>query len=997
MKRICIFLVILYNVILYSSCPPVTSGERCWNVAVDALKEIITIESKLDLLSNSINTDISGIYTVAAVINSNVINGNHLLSTINSNLDELELEIITAESKLIVLESQINLINTFAQQIAVDVSGTFTALDALDATITSQLSIVITELENVEQTIDVITASSIDNTAIIADQLTVLAQEVNILNSALDITLPNIGFAVDTCASLVQILNANTNQLQNSITTNFAGTFTMLDAQFILATKIESITENIHIHNATDLTGVFTALNQVSQTLNNIESTADIVALINARNKAISIESLVDISVSYADHIISKIAPLPSVADHVISILEKVDLLPLDNASSKLNITATELDVIESSAETIESKLAKLVTSNEQNLSLLELIVGTATYVASNIDNITHTQAISKLERANSSLPHILQTEFTVESLLDSINAGFVTINSNIDAVIPEAQLINSILGAVIPVDVTISSELDRTITNLGTINSALNQIISFEQSGIALLVTTESYLDRCISVIGQLALPAIESNLAVTSNLETSVSSKLNNITQLITTANTEAQGLINDFQATWTILNALDSSLRTSQTTLNIIESTLEHLHLVSDISTVFTVIDTIVRNETTVNSQVDVYNNMVDAFSRRLVTDFNGVFTALNSTINTAGASGVTSSSLLSKISSELFNIQTELGFPIYTRDIPLTITTPGRYYLAENINYSGSSDAITINTNNVSIDLNERTLNYTGASSVNGIQINTFSNIRIINGTISGFNLNAASGSSNILVKNISVPNAVFSDIRNIQVSNSFAPASCSGTNIKVNNCYSKNILFFGIPGSSLATNIVVSEGVAFCGNLTRGIGIPVSSQANNCLFDNVIIINPNPNGIDIASSLSDRIDVKNCYIENAVGVTFNTGIGIISHSPGCVYVNTFITGCQNRGIALGQAVANSVNCYIGSNTFINNGINVFEALTGNPNTYLGNFAFNTTAVGNPNNNNYTLVTSNITGKYVTASQRGSFGDFPDKWHNINMLP
>ena len=57
-----------------------------------------------------------------------------------------------------------------------------------------------------------------------------------------------------------------------------------------------------------------------------------------------------------------------------------------------------------------------------------------------------------------------------------------------------------------------------------------------------------------------------------------------------------------------------------------------------------------------------------------------------------------------------------------------------------------------------------------------------------------------------------------------------------------------------------------------------------------------------------------------------------------------------------------------------------------------------NTYLGNFAFNSTAVGDPNNTNYRIGGgSDITRKFVTASQSGSFVDRPKYWHNINMLP
>jgi hypothetical protein len=50
--------------------------------------------------------------------------------------------------------------------------------------------------------------------------------------------------------------------------------------------------------------------------------------------------------------------------------------------------------------------------------------------------------------------------------------------------------------------------------------------------------------------------------------------------------------------------------------------------------------------------------------------------------------------------------------EKRIPIST--LPLTITTPGSYYLTNNINYSGSGDGIAILASNVTIDLNGFTL-------------------------------------------------------------------------------------------------------------------------------------------------------------------------------------------------------------------------------------------------------------------------------------------
>lgn len=81
-----------------------------------------------------------------------------------------------------------------------------------------------------------------------------------------------------------------------------------------------------------------------------------------------------------------------------------------------------------------------------------------------------------------------------------------------------------------------------------------------------------------------------------------------------------------------------------------------------------------------------------------------------------------------------------------------------------------------------------------------------------------------------------------------------------------------------------------------------------------------------------------------------------------------------------------------------NYFLGLNTLSQNSSGNI-VITSGADTILGNFAFNTNAVGAPDNTNYNLAgsTTNITGKFMTGSQTGSLGDFPDKWHNLNMLP
>ena len=79
----------------------------------------------------------------------------------------------------------------------------------------------------------------------------------------------------------------------------------------------------------------------------------------------------------------------------------------------------------------------------------------------------------------------------------------------------------------------------------------------------------------------------------------------------------------------------------------------------------------------------------------------------------------------------------------GTAIYAADLPLTITESGSYYLAENINYAGAGDGITVTVSNVTINLNELALIGTGGAQ-NGITGQAaLDNIAIRNGTVRGW--------------------------------------------------------------------------------------------------------------------------------------------------------------------------------------------------------------------------------------------------------------
>ena len=84
------------------------------------------------------------------------------------------------------------------------------------------------------------------------------------------------------------------------------------------------------------------------------------------------------------------------------------------------------------------------------------------------------------------------------------------------------------------------------------------------------------------------------------------------------------------------------------------------------------------------------------------------------------------------------------EVEPRVPIHANDLPLTITEPNSYYLAEDIHFTDTlNGAITIECNDVTIDLMGYTLKGPDSGVKYGIYMNGRTNVEIRNGTIRDF--------------------------------------------------------------------------------------------------------------------------------------------------------------------------------------------------------------------------------------------------------------
>ena len=79
------------------------------------------------------------------------------------------------------------------------------------------------------------------------------------------------------------------------------------------------------------------------------------------------------------------------------------------------------------------------------------------------------------------------------------------------------------------------------------------------------------------------------------------------------------------------------------------------------------------------------------------------------------------------------------------------VPYTISTPGFYYLAKDLTLTTSGSAITVEANDVTIDLMGFTLNYTGSTMPVGVYMNGRNNVEVRNGTVTNFENGISEGS------------------------------------------------------------------------------------------------------------------------------------------------------------------------------------------------------------------------------------------------------
>lgn len=214
---------------------------------------------------------------------------------------------------------------------------------------------------------------------------------------------------------------------------------------------------------------------------------------------------------------------------------------------------------------------------------------------------------------------------------------------------------------------------------------------------------------------------------------------------------------------------------------------------------------------------------------------------------------------------------------------------TISTPGKYCLAENVIHTSASAAITIAADNVTIDLDAHTIDGTSTATNGIVTTGTRENIIIKNGSITscemGVNIDSTSQVciSDLIVKQSSNDAIEISNSNNIVIKNCFiANTATSAIVISLsNNCTIKNCIVQNNTGIGFAIGNSTNTAIINCKAIENGsTGFLISGTSDNITICQCIALSNGNNGF-----FADGVNVTNTTLLNNKSIA-NLGAGLI---------------------------------------------------------------------------------------------------------------
>jgi len=723
-----------------------------------------------------------------------------------------------------------------------------------------------------------------------------------------------------------------------------------------------------------------------------------------------------------------------------------IPLFTMDSVNSTVCTVESKIDAVQPAIHTVESKLCILETDAvilDSKIDLIDTSVSTAkactieskvdllqvdiAVIESTVDGISTTEEIieskidriervadslqSKVCRVDSAIDILADSANTIESYLDTV----VTIESKVESVSDKELMLESkvcIIDSKVEVADgnidTITRELLMIDSRIDILDEKLDEVVVSSQ-------TLESTIDAIHTAVCNIAVneQSAESKLCLIDSKVEVVDSELDSIKTTINTIDIKSQDSIDDFQETWTAITPILEKLCTVQSKTDVVSSILDVLEVIVDQSGTSTEIAAILEKTCIVDSQIDEIS--------KSIVSFDGTFSVLDDTLEKL----CDADSLIDELdlsTTILDPIQSCLGTPIRQEDVGttgFTISTSGRYYLAENITFSPSATAraITISADNVYLDLSGKVLQQGNIQAdVAGILVDGVrNNIVVAHGCIHRFTNGAVqaglSGSiTNIILKDLLIEDIIgagatfFGGISLENGSNiiidSVEVVRTIGSNILAVNSADIIIENTCVRGSSnhgihlAGTDRVRIRKCASLENSRSGVEVQAFvATTRNVLIEHCTFMG---NGFGIrGANLNDATEAteiiirKNDIVGNGYGVFF-AGVNM----KRWVIMHNMISNNSSHGIEFNRddTVVNNIVLF---NSLIQNGLtNIQERSDNGPNSILGNFALH--SIGDARN--YSLASGNtvITGAKSIISQGGAFPNpLPTYWYNISM--
>ena len=336
------------------------------------------------------------------------------------------------------------------------------------------------------------------------------------------------------------------------------------------------------------------------------------------------------------------------------------------------------------------------------------------------------------------------------------------------------------------------------------------------------------------------------------------------------------------------------------------------------------------------------------------------------------------------------------EVEPRIPIHASDLPLTITEPNSYYLAEDIDFTDTLyDAITIECNDVTIDLMGYTLKGPDSGTKAGIYMNVRTNVEVRNGTVRDFYHG---------IHEVSLSGRQHRVINVRAMSNEYYGILLSGYGHVVKGCTAAENTY----GIHAGAGCTVTGNTA-CSNTNKGISASTTSTVTgNTAYDN------GGNGITAGTGSTA---VNNSAERNgADGISAGAGCTVIGNSAYFngddgidVFGSSTVTGNTAR-VNIGDGIEAGCCCIISGNTCIGNGATGGDAagihVTDTGNRIEGNHvgAYNDRGIdvddsGNiiikntasNNTTDYDIAAGNSYGPIVDVTSAGDISSDPNAAH------